>query len=162
MPVPSDADVVKLAQDKYSELIDAYAGITEDNMDEVTKKLGDLGVLPESEVPQAPGRKRTRREVVNLVASKMADVLSLVSDLAVPDVINNTQLVVSAHRPPLTVPELPAPPAWASSLRDGRPMFSWDSEQYIAQIGLGSALTTAIVDTGASRTIIDRKVAELC
>ena len=117
MPVPSDADVVKLAQDKYSELIDAYAGITEDNMDEVTKKLGDLGVLPESEVPQAPGRKRTRREVVNLVASKMADVLSLVSDLAVPDVINNTQLVVSAHRPPLTVPELPAPPAWASSLR---------------------------------------------
>lgn len=65
-----------------------------------------------------------------MVANKMADLLSLVSDLAVPDILNNTQLMGGPKngRPPLTVPEYQTPPLWAANLRDSRSMFPWDSE----------------------------------
>lgn len=46
-------------------------------------------------------------------------------------------------------------PAWAKHLLNARGRLTWDSSQYIAQVGLGGKLLDCLVDTGGACTIMD-------
>ena len=50
-------------------------------------------------------------------------------------------------------------PDWAVGFIDKRNLLQWDSDQYVIPIAMGSALTLAIVDTGACRSVMDISMA---
>lgn len=49
-------------------------------------------------------------------------------------------------------------PFWATSMTDRRRIMPWNSEQYVAEIGIQNVLTIAIIDTGCTRTVIDHRM----
>ena len=58
------------------------------------------------------------------------------------------------------VPTLTPAPAWGSTLRNMVGVLRWDGSQTIAYVGINDTLTTAVVDTGACRTIMDLEMAK--
>ena len=48
-------------------------------------------------------------------------------------------------------------PDWAGELelKDHRGLIPWDSDQFIALVRMGDRLTSAVLDTGAGRSLID-------
>ena len=51
-------------------------------------------------------------------------------------------------------------PSWAAKLIDKRQVMPWNSQQFVAQLAVQGVLTTAIVDTGAVKSVIDLSMAE--
>jgi predicted aspartyl protease len=45
-------------------------------------------------------------------------------------------------------------------MTDMRHILQWDSEQFIANVGVESRLTLGIIDTGSCKTLIDEVMAE--
>ena len=90
--------------------MDTYAGVTEDNMDDVQFHLHSLNVLPPD---QSAATKRSRHATVGLVADKISEVIGLLSDLAIPDNVRNAHnpcFIYSNHR---LSQQLPLAPGWA-------------------------------------------------
>lgn len=55
--------------------------------------------------------------------------------------------------------ELASPPPWATGTVDVRHLLHWTADQTVAVVTVNDALTHAIVDTGASSTVMDVKMA---
>ena len=57
--------------------------------------------------------------------------------------------------------ERPALPDWAQGMDDVRGELRFDDTQYVCPIAVGGKITLCIVDTGAHRTVLDTRMAQL-
>ena len=69
----------------------------------------------------------------------------------------------SPQPPPKNEEAMLAPmPTWAVNmgLKDARGTLPWDSDQYIALLGLGGHFLEGVLDTGGGRSMLDRQTVE--
>jgi hypothetical protein len=80
-------------------------------------------------------------------------------DAGQPDYLNlNVEKALGGNRIAYTE----ARPGWAEGLVDRRKLLQWDSEQYVAQVGIGKCLALGVVDTGSCKTLMcDRTASAL-
>ncbi len=57
-------------------------------------------------------------------------------------------------------PALTPAPEWGQKLKNMVGLLHWDGSQTIAYVGVNEVLATAIVDTGACKTILDTEMAK--
>lgn len=81
-----------------------------------------------------------------------------IATLMIPDQINLNENSVKVHLQGEQRTGTPKP-EWAGELTDRRDVLQWDSEQYVAQIGIKGKLALAVVDTGSCKTLICKKTA---
>lgn len=82
-----------------------------------------------------------------------------VKSTAQPHDTINLNATPTAIQVGLKSPTLSSKPAWAEAMPDRRSILQWDSEQYVAQVGINGSLALAVVDTGSCKTLICTKTA---
>ena len=124
-------------------------------MHEVTTKLIELGIQPNAgsrlvaqgdvKMQEDAQLKRFREAATNLLGNEKGNKLA--------ELIGSLGINAAQAAPPV--------PSWAEKLEDKRSALMWDKSQYIGNVGINGKLTCCIVDTGAHRTVIDTKMAEI-